>query len=358
MSIMNVHGASISATSGGGWYTFTNLGPLTTTYTPAPSCTGSDAIAVGSIYTDSYLFLDWQAQCTNEVHVTDCVPKPTSTASEDSYLPLDGSYYSPGVYCPAGWETIAMAGRDGSSKLTTSGDLAPTTTTTTTSTKTRILITGTPTGLELDDYYDDYYDYYEDYDYEDYEDYEDLYTSIEPVSVLMSALEPSQTLALCCPSGYTTDAYSSCYSSVKDYKPSYGCTVVTDYDREYTEIPYTYTQNIGESYAILVTTSSYTPTATITEVRTYSTTFDSIDKAYYTGYMYAPVITIVHHASDVESAHEAEESAASAKNGTDDSPTNAAGRLSVGDSVWSGLGSVMGIWGAAVVVGAAMVLPW
>ncbi|KAL4955763.1 hypothetical protein BDW69DRAFT_160001 [Aspergillus filifer] len=369
MSAMNLHGASVSAGHGQGWYTFTNLGPLTTTYTPAPSCTGSEAIGIGTLEADSFLWLEFQAQCTNPVDpFTDCVPKtteapkPTSTGLSDDFSDYDeypyyawgGDYYSPGVYCPSGWETIAMAGRDDNGKLTSSGNLGPTpTTTTTTSTKTRILITGTPTGLDLDDY-EDYYDYYEDYDY-DY-DYDTTYTS--PISLLMTALEPSQTMALCCPSGYTTDNYGYCYSAVKDFNPSYGCTIMTDYDYDYTEVPTTYTKNFGESYAIVRTTSYQSATATITELRTYTTTIDATDRTFYTGYMYAPAITIVHHASDVVAAQDAEESAASAKNGTDDTPTNAAGRLAVKDSVWSGLGSVVGIWGAAVVVGAAMVLPW
>jgi hypothetical protein len=63
-------------------------------------------------------------------------------------------YYSPGLYCPSGWETIGMAARDGKS-LSTSGFL-------TTSVK------------KIPSYE-------------------------EPVTLLASLLEPSQTLALCCP---------------------------------------------------------------------------------------------------------------------------------------------------------------
>ncbi|KAL4939108.1 hypothetical protein BDV06DRAFT_199483 [Aspergillus oleicola] len=368
---MDVHGASVSAGHGQGWYTFTNLGPLTTTYTAAPSCTGSDNIALGYMESSSYLWLDYQVQCTKDINpLTNCVPttteaapEPTFTGSTDEeyddyldsypYYAWGGDYYSPGVFCPSGWETIGMASRDGSGKLTSSGAFIPTTTTTTTtSTRTRILITGTPTGMDYDDYYDYYDDYYEDsYD----EDIEDSYT--EPVSLLMTALEPSQTMALCCPSGYTTDAYGTCYSAVKDYKPSYGCTILTDYDYDYTEVPYTYTRNYGESYAIVRTGYHETPTATITALTTYTTTIDSSDRTAYTGYMYAPAITIIHHESDVRAAHEAEESAAAAKNATE-TPTNAARRLAVRASVWDGLGSVLGIWGVAVAVGAAIVLPW
>lgn len=167
-----------------GWYTFANLGPLTTTFTPAPSCTASNRIVLGYLNPDVYI--EFATQCTSSFnYVTDCIPTtttettvpPTPTFTATSYEDyvenrIDwagfGAYYSPGLYCPSGWTTVGMAARDASSSLTSSGVLVPTETTTTTKYST-----------------DDFYYYMFDHEY--------------PASVLKSMLEPRQTMALCCP---------------------------------------------------------------------------------------------------------------------------------------------------------------
>lgn len=183
---MNGMNASVSA----GWYTFTNLGPITTTFTPAPSCTASDRIGLGYVNpTGNILILEYAAQATSDVNVSGCIPtsSPTTSATVETTIHLTsdeqksaynaqmidwegyGAYYSPGLYCPLGWETIGMAARDASSSLTSSGILVPTTATTTTQT------------YATDDMY------YYMFNYED------------PASVLKDILEPKQTMVVCCP---------------------------------------------------------------------------------------------------------------------------------------------------------------
>ncbi len=180
---MNGMNASVLA----GWYTFSNLGPITTTFTPAPRCTAPDRIAVGYVNpTGGNLVPKFAAQCTSEFnYYSNCMPTttPASTTTSpavtgmtvdevEEYLStlIDwtgyGVYYSPGLDCPSGWETIGMAARDASSTLTSSGILSPATTTT---------VTRYTTGNM----------YY--YGYED------------PASVMKDILEPQQTMALCCP---------------------------------------------------------------------------------------------------------------------------------------------------------------
>lgn len=176
--------ASVSA----GWYTFANLGPLTTTFTPAPSCTASNRVVLGYVNPD--VVIEFAAQCTSAFnYYTDCIPPfttetvaPTPTFTPTSYEDYEeyvenminwegaGAYYSPGLYCPSGWATVGMAARDASSSLTSSGVLVPTETTTTTKYSN-----------------DDPYYYMFDYDYE------------YPASVLKGKLEPRQTMAVCCP---------------------------------------------------------------------------------------------------------------------------------------------------------------
>lgn len=142
--------ASVSA----GWYTFTNLGPLTTTFTPAPSCSASNRIGLGYLQPESGdVVIELLGQCTSQFdYFTGCIPStttksmttPTPTFTATSYEGIEeymenmidwaggGAYYSPGLYCPSGWTTVGMAARDASSSLTSSGILVPTPSTTTT----------------------------------------------------------------------------------------------------------------------------------------------------------------------------------------------------------------------------------
>lgn len=183
---MNGMNASVSA----GWYTFTNLGPVTTTFTPGPSCTASNRIGLGYVNpTGGNVVIQYSVQCTSDFnYFSDCIPTTTPTATttttptftatsyeeyeeyEQSLVDWEGfgAYYSPGLYCPSGWATVGLAARDASSSLTSSGILAPTATTTTTK-------------YSTDD------PYYYMFNYED------------PASVLKDILVPEQTMALCCP---------------------------------------------------------------------------------------------------------------------------------------------------------------
>lgn len=134
---------------------FSNYGPLTTTFTPAPSCTTTDRIELASIrrgvtdvqYTVScYTTSDW-----------DCRPPGTTTSArtynESEWYGTAG-YYSPGLYCPSGWTTVGMATRDWTS-VSTSGFIAVTT--------------------AKNPYFE------------------------EPATILASLLSRHETMALCCP---------------------------------------------------------------------------------------------------------------------------------------------------------------
>lgn len=139
----------------GGWYSFSNYGPVTTTFTPAPSCTATDRLELGLVVGD-YTQVQYSVSCSTTGD-WDCVPPGTTTSAasyDESLWVGTAGYYSPGLHCPSGWATVGMAARHDSS-LSTSGFL-------TTSTK-KI-------------------PYFE-----------------EPASLLASILEPSQTMALCCP---------------------------------------------------------------------------------------------------------------------------------------------------------------
>jgi hypothetical protein len=125
-----------TASVNGGWYTFENLGPATTTFTPAPSCYASDRLQIGVIRSD-YAEVLYDVQCSTTLNYADCLPPtttPTATATATTSTVYDdyygvGAYYSPGLACPSGWATVGLAARDANQTLSFSGNMVPTTTT-------------------------------------------------------------------------------------------------------------------------------------------------------------------------------------------------------------------------------------
>ncbi|KAL4949310.1 hypothetical protein BDW69DRAFT_174711 [Aspergillus filifer] len=347
---MSVHGFNASVNAG--WYTFSNLGPLTTTYTPEPRCTASSQMFLGYLNDmptyGGNIYPEWAVQCTTEINYYDgCVPTSTEPVTTtppaftgtsieeyeeyiDSQIDWRGSerYYSPGLYCPEGWSTIGMIGRDEGDITTSSGILSP-------------LVSTTQTENPVTKGY---------YDYED------------PASVVKSVLEPKQTMALCCPSGMKADTMGMCYSFVEDYTPTFGCMRYTHHDYEYGSVTVTQTDFIDRS---TITTVVPTPTEAFSSIETDTTRLDP-DQDRLTGMFFVPVVTLLYHEEDllgagVTGAAEANESdGAGESEGESETPSNAAGRLGMGASAagWEGFGSILGIWGCAAALGAAMVLPW
>lgn len=113
-------------------WTFHNYGPLTATFTPAPSCSDTSHINFGTFDDDNFVALSYSVQCKTTAW-PDCAPPSTVTPSpttfpsdgdEDPWIASVGNYYSPGLYCPSGWETVGVAGRDGDKAYTTSGAMS------------------------------------------------------------------------------------------------------------------------------------------------------------------------------------------------------------------------------------------
>ncbi|KAJ5975023.1 hypothetical protein N7481_008730 [Penicillium waksmanii] len=326
--------ASVSA----GWYTFSNLGPITTTFTPAPSCTASGRMMLGYLVDDgNYLNLKYGAEPTLRIKFDGCTPSPspTTTATPETTIHHLSEaqksafaaqyvdwvnrdfYYSPGLHCPSDWETIGLVARDASSSLSSSGIYFATTTTTT-------------------DTKDDYYYYRNDYEY--------------PASVLKGILEPKETMVACCPSGMTADKGGFCYSEIEGYKATVGYQVGVGNNYEYgssTEI-FTLTR---DSSSVLQTEYLLFETATTARTDTYTETFDRAETSLYSAFSYAPVITMLHHESDLKSA-------TATATATSTATSNAAGRISARASVWDGFSYVVGISAVTAALGAAMILPW
>lgn len=145
---------SLSVTAG---WTFTNAGPLTTTFTPASTCTNNVVV----VQTSPEVYLVAPVDCESYGELSGCTPTGTITTtatSVDPNVPWEASYFSPGVYCPSGWTTIGGAARDADTTMSLSG----------------FLNSNSSANVKYDDY---------------------VYGGI----MLASILDPSETLALCCP---------------------------------------------------------------------------------------------------------------------------------------------------------------
>lgn len=142
--------------------TFSNLGPLTTTFTAPSSCStiaGFTAVAYKRAVTD---FL-YDTSCVVNYDDWDCYPEgsapsPTVTIVNPAEA-FQYSYFSPGIYCPSGWKTVGVASRDGDQAVTSAGAFANDTV--------------IPTYIAG--------------------------VFPNPANVLMQALDPSETAVLCCP---------------------------------------------------------------------------------------------------------------------------------------------------------------
>ncbi|KAI1637436.1 hypothetical protein F4809DRAFT_661118 [Biscogniauxia mediterranea] len=164
-------------------YAVTNLGPLTTTFTAAPSCATAD---------NALYYANASAPAQNLGRPT-CAWGPWGDACYPSGARLDSllaastlpggfaHYYSPGVACPAGWTTAGAAASAGagasSGALNASG-----------------VFTQDPWG--------------------EFREYGVVDAQLPLGEVYLGALDAAETLVFCCPSGYAGDIHGGCSSSL------------------------------------------------------------------------------------------------------------------------------------------------
>lgn len=105
--------------------TLVNAGPLTSTFTPPPSCTRPSDHGINIIYGNRTR--GWGVECedTPITRVSLCKPSESKWLSEPLHTASTDlgtvRYYSPGLACPSGWVTsgVAIVGKD--SQVSTSG---------------------------------------------------------------------------------------------------------------------------------------------------------------------------------------------------------------------------------------------
>lgn len=93
-------------------YTRANYGPLTTTFTPDPSCATAAAdellIVKGNDVNKGVGF----PKCINSVkNLASCYPSGSKVSSMFSESLWGLGYFSPGVACPSGWSTAGVMAR-------------------------------------------------------------------------------------------------------------------------------------------------------------------------------------------------------------------------------------------------------
>ncbi|KAJ5971921.1 uncharacterized protein N7479_001839 [Penicillium vulpinum] len=295
-------------------YTFNNWGPVTTTFTAPASCATAGDILIQ--VNTSFPVADYWAQCsTDSGH--GCIPtgtvSPPITLDSNPSAIYDYPYYSPGLYCPSGWATVGVAARDGDRSPSLSGILSVSSTT------------------------------------KDSRLYDDYATWKSPATMLPELLDPSETLVMCCPSSMTAIIGFGCYSTVSDYAVTTGCLRILDESNIGTSTK-TYAVNGTTSTDLLVImTASYPDT-------TETTTFDPSELDRLVALSVMPILPLVHHQSDIKTTGTSGAAFTKATStSTLAATSNSAARVAPKVNSWDGLGGVLGVSLAAIVLGAAMI---
>ncbi|KAL2207057.1 hypothetical protein CC79DRAFT_1332879 [Sarocladium strictum] len=175
-----------------GMLSLNNLGALTTTFSAPSSCAtvpGWQATGIANPDMDSLLILPVDG-CGGPIDLPEqCLPHGDKISEQWESLHTGAgtilNYYSPGLHCPNDWATVGVytAGQESNDTTATGdGDLgifSPT-----------AFNNGRP-GQSTSFPYADF-----------------------SANMFTSALEPSETAVICCPSGFGIDPYGACYSNI------------------------------------------------------------------------------------------------------------------------------------------------
>lgn len=163
----------------------------------------------------------------------------------------------------------------------------------------------------------------------------------------MHADHPSSMTAL-------PDLYGGCYSVNESFTPTATCSTSTTKSYQYNSTTTTITRD-----DFTETLVGKVPTSTIYSRETVMKSLRSKAQSTLSGIAYSPMLTMIHHTSDLASTAAGSSStagSATAASGTATPTTNAAGRLAPRKSNWDGFGAVVGISVAAMALGAAIIL--
>ncbi|KAJ4322372.1 hypothetical protein N0V84_004843 [Fusarium piperis] len=298
-------------------HTITNFGPLTTTFTAPSSCATETP---GRVFFGNASNLSRQygnPECLGG-YVGNCIP---SGSAYDDYVtsywksPMQAwyPYFSPGVVCPSGWSTVGTLARAENTGSFDEGGVF-----------TQDPLAGYPTRVR---------------------------PWIGPDEVWSNALKPSETVAYCCPSGWTGSIGGGCYTNLgphesfsyesvcKAYFPPGG--IVTVNTVEGTAV------TLGVYSVAQVTEAYSTSTAAITDVMEEEAWGD-----WAVGSVY-PAVVLVYQETDVAKAKEQGEDESEDKGEDKGDDDNAASTLSAA----RGIVPVLAV-AVSVLAGAGLLMPW
>ncbi|KAK1490162.1 hypothetical protein CTAM01_10831 [Colletotrichum tamarilloi] len=301
-----------------------NLGPLTTIWTAPASCaTSTPTPALARKFDPGVAY--WQQTCeVDRDPYDDCIPSGDAMNSEYHSRRTSTErflfHYSPGSQCPSGWVTAGYGIRDETSSHSLSGVFADPTLTFDAGTTTSIASEINPT-FEL------------------------------RADLFMSAMEPSETVIACCPSGYTAGLYGNCYSSTarEVYTASTGCKLYNVNDVEVVDRTFTF-------HGRVVTGSSISIKGSVVSLQPNTVTIEAKDSTSYVGALITPGITLVNKGlSEVAVQTSAAGSGESSSTGPTETPSSGVSSKAAGSSIVNGV--MMAVWGVAVMAGAALMVP-
>ncbi|KAH1982687.1 hypothetical protein KXV92_003973 [Aspergillus fumigatus] len=280
---------TITTTDG---YAFTNWGPLTTTFTAPASCATATGNYLVGLNTTAPVW-EYAVQCST-LGYTGCIPTGTAslptTLNDNPNTIATQVYFSPGLHCPAGWATRGVAVRDANNGLSASGILSARPTPTPT--------VSIPTAAPQWE---------------------------NPATLLMGLLDPSETLVMCCPESMTADLAYGCYSTVSDYRITEGCR---------REMPASDVGVSTETTVVGGTTSKHVKNIIVATqpISVVTTTFSPSETSKLVAVSVLPMLSLVHHQSDLPTAAASKTAAAS----------SSAARAAPNAVTWGGLGALLG----------------
>ncbi|KAL4793944.1 hypothetical protein BDV19DRAFT_206929 [Aspergillus venezuelensis] len=304
-----------------GW-TFANWGTAPATYISS-RCTPSPAIYYAE--TEDPDLPEEFVSCPATTYDS-CFPEPTNSDLIDDYLNNQRNipYWSPGVNCPSGWESVGAASR--------SGDADPES-------------TGIFTVNALSD---DPFDILDDLP----DPIEDNIRALGYHDALAALLEPSETAIACCPSSMTVGRNGICYSTLPSQSISTACDAAFA----------TLNGNVDLASTTFVwhgsTRTGWYPTSTIprTPTRTATHTIDDDDRRELVAATQLGPIYLVHRPGDEDNSGNN-----GSGNGTSDSEsadeTGGASRLLLGQGGdWAAVKGMLGVLAMSLVAGMGLVM--
>ncbi|KAL4952191.1 hypothetical protein BDW69DRAFT_168275 [Aspergillus filifer] len=305
-----------------GW-TFANWGTAPATYISS-RCTPSPAIYYAE--TEDPDLPEEFVSCPATTYDS-CFPEPTNTDLIDDYLNNQRNipYWSPGVNCPSGWESVGAASRSGTADPVSTGIF----TVNAVPDDPFDIIGGLPDAIEDDLRALGYHD------------------------ALAALLEPSETAIACCPSSMTVGRNGICYSTLPSQSISTAC------DAAFISL----TGNVDLTSTTFVwhgsTRTGWYPTSTIprTPTRTATHTIDDDDRRELVAATQLGPIYLVHRPGDEDNSGNNGSGNGANSDSESADETGAASRLVLGQGGdWAQVKGMLGVLAISLLAGMGLVM--